>query len=199
APVAWVVRAGDAERLALAAPVRGEDGGLLAVALVHLPLQVVTGPVAGATIPDGTYLALRQGGHSVLERGDTRLGTSAEALGARVPGSGLRIAAAVPYVAPAPWGLSGGAAVIAALLLLGLAVLALLAPKLLARRGAVAGPEEAEAGADAPTLVEAAQREAEEEEAAAEAAAGTTSAAAPAADGSPREETVPEVEAGAVA
>src|SRR5690606_3646147 len=27
APVAWVVRAGDAERLALAAPVRGEDGG----------------------------------------------------------------------------------------------------------------------------------------------------------------------------
>ncbi len=198
APVAWVVRAGDAERLALAAPVRGEDGGLLAVALVHLPLQVVTGPVAGATIPDGTYLALRQGGHSVLERGDTRLGTSAEALGARVPGSGLRIAAAVPYVAPAPWGLSGGAAVIAALLLLGLAVLALLAPKLLARRGAVAGPEEAEAGADAPTLVEAAQREAEEE-AAAEAAAGTTSAAAPAADGSPREETVPEVEAGAVA
>ncbi len=181
APVAWVVRAGDAERLAIAAPVRGDGGALLAVALVHLPLQVVAGPVSGAGIPDGTYLALRQGGHGVIERGDTRLSDSAEALGARVPGSGLRIAAAVPYVAPAPYGLSDAGAGIAVLVLLGLAVLALLAPRFLAGRKAAAGEDEAEGeGLAAPTVAEAAAREAElEADAATAVAAGAVDGQAP--------------------
>src|SRR5690606_35142345 len=112
APVAWVIRCGESERLAIAAPVRDGQGRLLgaavgwgvrtgvsgrrdiaapvrdgqgrllAVALVQLPLDVLTGPVAGAEIRAGTYLSLRQGGHSVVERGDTRLPGSAEALSA---------------------------------------------------------------------------------------------------------------------
>ena len=163
APVAWVIRAGDAERLAIAAPVRGEPGRLLAVALVHLPLQVATAPVVDAAIPDGTYLALRQGGHSVLERGDTRLAGSAEVLGARVPGSGLRLAAAVPYVAPAPFELSAPGAALGALVLLGLAVLALLAPRLVPRRGGDAHATGADEMADSPTLAEAAAQPEEEE------------------------------------
>lgn len=163
APVAWVVRAGDAERLAIAAPVRGEQGRLLAVGLIHLPLQAVTAPLADAAIPDGTYLALRQGGHSVLERGDTRLSGSAEALGARVPGSGLRVAAAVPYVAPAPFELTAPGAALGALVLLGLAVLALLGPRLVARRGRGAHTAGTDEAADSPTLAEAAAQPEDDE------------------------------------
>ncbi|MCE7032226.1 phosphomannomutase/phosphoglucomutase [Lysobacter sp. GX 14042] len=163
APVAWVVRAGDAERMAIAAPVRGEQGRLLAVALVHLPLEVVTAPVSSAAIPDGTYLALRQGGHSVLERGDNRLSGSAEALGTRVPGSGLRVSAAVPYVAPAPLGLSAPGATLGALVLLGLALLVLLAPRLVARVRAHAHATDIEDTADSPTLAEAAAQPEDDE------------------------------------
>ena len=163
APVAWVIRSGESERLAIAAPVRDGQGRLLAVALVHLPLDVLTGPVTGADIPAGTYLSLRQGGHSVVERGDTRLSGSAEALSARVPGSGLRMAAAVPYVAPAPYGLSASGAVLGALVLLVLAGVMLLVPRLLARLRPDSHAADTGEAADSPTLAEVAALPEDEE------------------------------------
>src|SRR3970040_706789 len=97
-PVASLVRDGATTRLALAAPVR-HAGALIGVAGVHLPIQRITAGFESATVPEGTYLALRQGNASVIERGDKALAGAAEALAAKVPGSELRIAAAVPNVA----------------------------------------------------------------------------------------------------
>src|SRR5699024_2113299 len=53
-PVSWVVRDGDASRLALAAPI-GSDHQVRAVALVFLPLQRITAPVDAAALPGDAY------------------------------------------------------------------------------------------------------------------------------------------------
>ena len=133
-PVAWMIRSEGEPQLALAAPV--VDGGrTVAVALAQLDPQPVTGPVAAAQVDTDTYLALRQGGYSVLERGDSSLSGAAEAMARPVTGSDLRVAAAVPDVAGGAFGLGGTACLVAALVLLLIAGLALRAPTLLARRG----------------------------------------------------------------
>src|SRR5690606_25893325 len=70
--VATVVRDADRIALGVAAPVRlGQDA---AVAYVRLPLGVLTAATEAAAVPDGAYLALRQGNYNVLERGDAGLG-----------------------------------------------------------------------------------------------------------------------------
>lgn len=104
--VAWVVRGSDGgpSQLALAAPVRVGDQ-LRAVALVRLPLAPIEAAVTAAAIDEENYVALRQGGHSVVQRGDAELASGAEVLAAKVPGSDLRVAAAVPDAATAPFGL----------------------------------------------------------------------------------------------
>ncbi|KIQ98088.1 phosphomannomutase/phosphoglucomutase [Lysobacter sp. A03] len=132
-PVSWVVRDGDASRLALAAPV-GDEELARAVALVLLPLQRITGPVDAAAIPGDAYLALRQGRQGLVERGDVSLSGGAEALAAAVPGSSLRVAAGIPYPAFAPFGLGALACFIAAGVFALLALLAWRGPRLLARR-----------------------------------------------------------------
>lgn len=116
-PVAWVVTDGLGKRkLALAAPVlRGAE--LVGVASVRLPLDKLAGGVEGARVPEETYLALRQGSSSLVERGDKALGNGAEAMAAKVPGSDLRIAAAVPDVAGGPLGLGWLPCAIATVLL----------------------------------------------------------------------------------
>ncbi|QOW19670.1 phosphomannomutase/phosphoglucomutase [Lysobacter ciconiae] len=132
-PVSWVVRDGDASRLALAAPV-GDEKAVRAVALVLLPLQRLTGPVDAAALPGDGYLALRQGRQNLVERGDTSLAGGAEALAAAVPGSSLRLAAGIPYPAFAPFGMGALACFIAAGVFALLALLAWRGPGLLARR-----------------------------------------------------------------
>ncbi|QOW24698.1 phosphomannomutase/phosphoglucomutase [Lysobacter sp. H23M47] len=132
-PVSWVVRDGDASRLALAAPV-GDEERARAVALVLLPLQRITGPVDAVALPGDGYLALRQGRQSLVERGDASLAGGAEALAAAVPGSNLRVAAGIPYPAFAPFGLGALACFIAAGVFALLALLAWRGPRLLARR-----------------------------------------------------------------
>ena len=138
-----VVRAGGGTRLALAAPVG--EGRM--IAYVELPLDRLRSSVESPVLPGGTYLALRQGQRSVIERGEVGLAAAAEALGARVPDSELRVAAAAPDSMAAPFGLSGWTA-------LGLGIILLLVsgglwfvlrPRLLAMGGA----GEVEAG---PTL-----------------------------------------------
>lgn len=132
-PVSWVVRDGDALRLALAAPI-ADGGHATSVALVFLPLKRITDPVDAVTVPGDAYLALRQGRQSILERGDNRLSGGAEALAAKVPGSGLRVAAGVPYAAFAPFGMSATTCLIAAAVLVLLALLLWRGPQWLARR-----------------------------------------------------------------
>ncbi len=99
-----IVRAADGPRIALAAPMKGAAA---MVAYVELPLTRLESGVQSPPLPGGTYLALRQGQHSVIERGDSALSDGAEALGAPVPDSGLRVAAATPDSVATPFGLDG--------------------------------------------------------------------------------------------
>ena len=143
ATVARVVDTANGPRLALAAPVSEADS-VVAVALVMLDLKRVTGPLTTAAVPADTYLAVRQGGYSVVERGDASLSGGAEVLAKPVPDSDLRVAAAVPGVAGAPFGLDAvGCLVVAAVLALLalLAVVAWRAPHLLVRRSADDGAD----------------------------------------------------------
>lgn len=140
-PTAALVRHGGGPQLALAAPARSGEQ-TVGVAYVRLPLQKVTAVLESADVSDDSYLALRQGGFSALERGDTSLAGGAEALAAKVPGTDLRVAAAVPDVAGGPLGLDAmlcfGAAAVFALL----ALLAWRLPHLRAARGKAESAEE---------------------------------------------------------
>lgn len=140
-PTAALVRHGGGPQLALAAPARSGEQ-TVGVAYVRLPLQKVTAVLESADVSDDSYLALRQGGFSALERGDTSLAGGAEALAAKVPGTDLRVAAAVPDVAGGPLGLDAmlcfGAAAVFALL----ALLAWRLPHLKAARGKAESAEE---------------------------------------------------------
>jgi phosphomannomutase/phosphoglucomutase len=150
-PVAAIVRDGGGPRLGLAA-LATHGGTSPGVAYVRLPLTTVTGPVESRPLDDASYLALRQGGFSVVERGDKSLAGGAEVLASPIPNSPWRIAAGLPDTAKAPFGLGAipcfGAAV----------VLALLAFFLFrAGRRPVADEAHDDAAAAAPTLAEAMQ------------------------------------------
>ena len=150
-PVAWLVKDGAITRLMLAAPAR-HAGKLIGVASVQLPLQRVSAGIDGATVPDDAYLALRQGSASVVERGDRALAGAAEALAVKVPGSELRVAAAVPDVAGGPLGLGALGCAIAAVLFALLALLAWRVPAVLRRGGGQAETDEAPAQTLAETM-----------------------------------------------
>ena len=64
---AAVVRDAGGPRLALAAPVM-EDGRVLTLVYVRLPVDALTAPVQSAAVPGG-YLALRQGRHTISAGG----------------------------------------------------------------------------------------------------------------------------------
>ena len=149
--VARVVRDGGRPALALAGPARSGDA-TVGVAYARLPLDLVTAPIQAAAPGEDGYLALRQGGHTVAERGDATLANRAEKLAVAIPDSELRIAAAAPDAAAGPFGLGATACFIAA------GVLALLALVALARsrRPAPADGGTADGAEEAPlTLAEA--------------------------------------------
>ncbi|WP_101926782.1 MULTISPECIES: phosphomannomutase/phosphoglucomutase [Luteimonas] len=123
APVLRVVQHEGAPRVALAAPARAGET-LAGVALVRLPLTRATAGLAGVDVDEAIFLGLRQSNVTLLARGNTELVNVAERLGAPVPGTGLRIVAAVPSVAAAPLGLGVMPLFGFALLLLVLAYLA---------------------------------------------------------------------------
>lgn len=143
-----IARIDGKQQLTLAAPARLGDR-LAGVAFVRLPLTRVTLALQNAVVPDDGYLALRQGGHTLLERGDASLASGAERRGAPIPGTPLRLAAAVPSAAViSPFGLGVAASFIAATVLLLLAYVAWRMPKRLGRQSAAAA-------ATAPTLAQA--------------------------------------------
>ena len=154
APVARIVK-DDGVRLVLAAPARSGDR-IAGVAYVRLPLALATQPLQGAAVADDSYLALRQGNYTVLARGDQALATSAEALSAKVAGTGLRIAAALPDETAGAFGLGAIPSFVAALVLAGLALAAWLA---LRRSGGATRDAFVAAGSHAePTLAQAIQQ-----------------------------------------
>ncbi len=122
-PVAWVISEDGAPRLALAAPAHAGDA-LVGAAFVRLPLTRATLATEQATIRESDmYLALRQGGVTLIERGNADYIDAAERMSAPVPGTGMRVVAAAPAAPAAPFGLRGLAPFITALVLLLLAYL----------------------------------------------------------------------------
>lgn len=116
-PVAWVISEDGAPRLALAAPAHAGDA-LVGAAFVRLPLTRATLATEQATIRESDmYLALRQGGVTLLERGNADYIDAAERMSAPVPGTGMRVVAAAPAAPAAPFGLRGLAPFIIALVL----------------------------------------------------------------------------------
>ena len=173
-PVLGVVREGDGPRLALAAPAR-VDGAVVGVAYVRLPLARATASLDAVEVPGSSYLALRQGGFTLAERGDAKYAVSAERMAVPVAGTGLRVAAGLPPRPPALFGLGVVPSFVVAgiLLLLGY---------LLARLPAMVGKPEQEDAGEAHTLEQALElepREKVDEAGEADAAPVRVAAAAP--------------------
>ncbi len=149
-PVARIVRDSGATKLLVDAPAR-VNGELVGVASVVLPSTRATGALSSATVDRHSYLALRQGDFTVLERGDTKLNDSAETLAVKIPHSDMRIAAAMPDTTSAAFGLGPFAVFGVALVMFGIALLAAIAM----RRGFGVPHDDEEDEAAAPTLAEA--------------------------------------------
>ena len=142
-PVARVVTVGGEQRLALAAPVPGVREPMLAY--VELPLERLTLGLQNVELDASSYLALRQGGSNVLERGDVALGNAAEALSATVADNDMRISAAVPDAGFAPFGMGANALLVGGVLLLlaGLGAWFGLRPRLMGANAVDDGDDEA--------------------------------------------------------
>lgn len=140
-PVSGLVQHNGGPQLALAAPAHVGDK-TVGVAYVRLPISRIGAGLSQVDVSDDSYLALRQGGYSAIERGDKGLSGGAEALAAKVPGSDLRVAAAVPDVAGGPFGMEALGCFIAAAVFVLLAFLAWRAPKFAARGKAAAEEDE---------------------------------------------------------
>ncbi|HEU0153201.1 MAG TPA: phosphomannomutase/phosphoglucomutase [Arenimonas sp.] len=168
---AAIVKDAGGPRLAVAAPVL-DNGRVLTLAYVRLPMDAVTGPLTSADV-DGGYLAIRQGRHTLFETGDVALAGAAEVGAVRIDGTALRVVAAAPVV---ELGLGAFANYLLALLSVLVAVSLLLMPRLKGLR--IARQGEGGAVADAtPTLAElqqSGQLEAEAEAARAAVAAKAT-------------------------
>jgi phosphomannomutase / phosphoglucomutase len=130
-------------RIALASPVNDEQGQLLSIAYVRLPLKDLTAPVANAA-PEGAYISLRQGRYDVAEAGDsTNLRTAIDIGAVEITGTSMKLIAVAPEPPLGIAGLKGIGELIFGLVFLvaGLAVMFL--PKLTqAKKGAVAEIEE---------------------------------------------------------
>ena len=151
APVVQVIRVGDGPRVAVAAPARVGDR-LVGVALVQLPLSRATQGLEVADVDPATYVALRQGGFTLLERGDVAQADAAERMAVPVTGTSLRVAAALPAASAAPFGLEGVPLFVAVGGLLLLAYLLWRLPAPVRRALEVEAPAD---HAQAPTLAEA--------------------------------------------
>ena len=173
---AAIVKDGGGARLAVAAPVL-DDGRVMTLAYVRLPLDVVTTPLSQANV-DGGYLAIRQGRHTVFETGDIALAAAAEVGAIPVQGTALRVVAAAPVV---ELGLGAFAYYLLATLSVLVAVVLLLMPRLKGLR-LERKPAGGAAEAATPTLAElqqSGQLEAEAEAARAAAAAKSASMVKP--------------------
>jgi phosphomannomutase/phosphoglucomutase len=109
--------------LSLAAPVKQGDR-VIGVAYAQLPLSELTIGLDTLGLSDDSYLALRQGGASIWERGEVEYAGGAERMAREVSDSGLRVVAATSAPPAALAGLGAIPAMVAAVLLLLLAYVA---------------------------------------------------------------------------
>src|SRR5690606_20018515 len=116
-PVLWAIREDGKPEVALAAPARGGEA-TVGIAFARLPLARATVGLQSASLPDDSYLALRQGSFNLFERGDASLSQGAERRAVPIAGTGLRVAAAVPAPVISPFGLGVLGSFIAAVVLL---------------------------------------------------------------------------------
>jgi len=116
-PVLWAIGGAGKPEIALAAPARAGDA-TVGIAFVRLPLARAILGLENASLPEDSYLALRQGSFTLFERGDTALSQGAERRAVPITGTSLRVAAAVPAPVTSPFGLGVLGAFIAALVLL---------------------------------------------------------------------------------
>ena len=119
-PVLWAIREKGQPVIALAAPAHAGNR-VAGIALVRLPLARATLGLQNVSLADDSYLALRQGNYTLLERGDAALADAAERRAVAVTGTNLRVAAAVPSPVISPFGLGELASFIAAVVLMLLA------------------------------------------------------------------------------
>jgi len=123
ATVAVVKDAGSA-RLGVAVPVVG-DGQMIGVVYLRQPLALVLKAAENAA-PPGAYLALRQGGYTIIESGlKEELKFRADANAEALEGTSLRVVAAAPDVEPGLLGWHGLGEFASAGLLVVLAVVGL--------------------------------------------------------------------------
>src|SRR5690606_37749360 len=106
-PVVSVIRADGGPRVALAAPVALESGEPAGVAFVRLPVSRATAALEQTEVDPATYVALRQGGFTLLAKGDTEQAEAAERMAVPVSGTDLRVAASLPRTGRPPFGLEG--------------------------------------------------------------------------------------------
>jgi len=177
-PAVRVVRDGGGARLGVAAPVKLGPAGN-GVAYVRLPLSVLTLPFDRLDVPASAYLALRQGGYSVAERGQSRLASGGEALARPLGKTALRIAAAVPDVDANPLGLGAIGTFVVAALVLALAAFVLLLGRGLSVRLPGLGTRGAMSAQDGPTLSQALETARHDAEAVPDAEAAMKPATAP--------------------
>jgi len=129
------------------------------VLYVRVPLARLTAGFDGVALPSGGYLALRQGGYSVQQRGDSRLADGAERMAHAVGKTGLRVATAAPDSESGPLGMGAIPALVVAALLAGLAIASVLVARGGVRLGRL-GKKGAEMhDTDEPTLGEALLRD----------------------------------------
>src|SRR5690606_34159317 len=105
-PVISIIRVEGAPQVAVAAPV-AVDGATVGVALARLPISRATAPLAVVDVDPATYVALRQGGFTLMEKGDAAQAEAVERMAVPVSGTSLRVAASLPRTGSAPFGLEG--------------------------------------------------------------------------------------------
>ncbi len=126
-PVALVVRDGGSPRLGLAAPVQLQ--GRAAVAYIRQPLLRLTSVFDSIDAPQRAFLGLRQGGFTILKKGNESLGNGADALARPVGETGLRVVAELPDANTGALGLGVVASAVVAVLLAATALLLLFGRK----------------------------------------------------------------------
>ncbi|WP_313317384.1 phosphomannomutase/phosphoglucomutase [Stenotrophomonas sp.] len=126
-PVALVVRDGGSPRLGLAAPVQLQ--GRAAVVYIRQPLLRLTSVFDSIDTPQSAFLGLRQGGFTILKKGNESLGNGADALARPVGETGLRVVAELPDANTGALGLGVVASAVVAVLLAATALLLLFGRK----------------------------------------------------------------------
>jgi phosphomannomutase/phosphoglucomutase len=150
--LAQVVRDDGKVQLGVAAPALLAQAPVLVY--VRLPLSKLTAPLDAVALPSQAYLALRQGGYNVTQKGAQALASGGEAQARPVGKTGLRVAAATEEVDAGPFGLGAIPSLIVAVLLV---VLTALVIALSRGRLPMGRPRAASVADDAPTLSQALQ------------------------------------------